>query len=105
MSAFHVIDLFAGPGGLGEGFASSRDKRHRNQFEIGLSIEKDVTAHSTLLLRAVYRRLKSTAALSRYHQFIAGRITNSEFVNDPIVAEAFRLASICLLYTSDAADE
>ena len=42
-----VIDLFAGPGGLAEGF--SRLRREREPvFRIGLSIERDTYAHGTL---------------------------------------------------------
>jgi DNA (cytosine-5)-methyltransferase 1 len=48
-----VIDLFAGPGGLGEGF--SREKAVR--FDIAVSIEKDGMAHETLRLRAAHRAL------------------------------------------------
>jgi DNA (cytosine-5)-methyltransferase 1 len=49
-----VVDLFAGPGGLGEGF--SRVKfRGRNVFKTVISVEKDPYAHMTLSLRAFYR--------------------------------------------------
>ncbi len=49
-----VVDLFAGPGGLGEGF--SRVKiRGRNVFKTVISVEKDPHAHMTLSLRAFYR--------------------------------------------------
>ncbi len=43
-----VIDLFAGPGGLGEGFSSIRDEKGEKVFKISLSIEKDIIAHKTL---------------------------------------------------------
>lgn len=49
-----VIDLFAGPGGLGEGFSNCLSGSHRS-FEIKLSIEKDPNAHQTLELRSFYR--------------------------------------------------
>jgi len=48
-----VIDLFAGPGGLGEGFSRSE----RGKFRITISIEKDGMAHETLRLRAAHREL------------------------------------------------
>ena len=48
-----VIDLFAGPGGLGEGFSRSSKAR----FEIAVSIEKDPSASLTLRLRAAHRAL------------------------------------------------
>lgn len=55
-----VIDLFAGPGGLGEGFSSVKDKNSEPAFDIRLSIEKDENAHKTLVWRSYYRQfLKS----------------------------------------------
>ncbi len=48
-----VVDLFAGPGGLGEGFSSVRS----NAFTILVSAEKDPFAHQTLTMRAYYRLL------------------------------------------------
>ena len=40
-----IIDLFAGPGGLGEGFTSIVDKKNNRLFRIALSIERDEFAH------------------------------------------------------------
>lgn len=51
-----VIDLFAGPGGLGEGFSSVTDDNGNRVFEIKLSIEKDPFAHQTLELRSFLRQ-------------------------------------------------
>jgi len=48
-----VVDLFAGPGGLGEGFSSFS----KDVFKILVSAEKDTHAHETLQLRAYYRLL------------------------------------------------
>lgn len=48
-----VIDLFAGPGGLGEGFSRAESAR----FKIVVSIEKDGMAFETLRLRAAHRSL------------------------------------------------
>lgn len=56
--AIPIIDLFAGPGGLGEGFMSLSDKKGRSVFDIKLSIEKDEHAHKTLTLRSFYRQFK-----------------------------------------------
>ncbi|MEJ7683741.1 MAG: hypothetical protein WKG06_38945 [Segetibacter sp.] len=47
-----IIDLFAGPGGLGEGFTSVVDGNNERFFKIALSIEKDLFAHQTLTLRS-----------------------------------------------------
>ena len=51
-----IIDLFAGPGGLGEGFMSLKNNEGKSVFDIKLSIEKDINAHKTLTLRSFYRQ-------------------------------------------------
>ena len=51
-----IIDLFAGPGGLGEGFMSLKNDQGNSIFDIKLSIEKDINAHKTLTLRSFYRQ-------------------------------------------------
>ena len=51
-----IIDLFAGPGGLGEGFMSVKDKSGESVFDIKLSIEKDKDAHKTLTWRSFFRQ-------------------------------------------------
>lgn len=56
-STFGIIDLFAGPGGLGEGFASLVEGGH-SPFRIGISIEKEASAHRTLTLRAFLRKYR-----------------------------------------------
>lgn len=57
-STFGVVDLFAGPGGLGEGFASFVEGGH-SPFRIGISIEKEASAHQTLTLRAFLREYRT----------------------------------------------
>lgn len=84
-----IIDLFAGPGGLGEGFSSLRDHRQEPVFEIGLSIEKDPVAHRTLTLRAVFRRLRGTSHIQHYYSYIRKEIDEPTFRQIPAVAEAF----------------
>ncbi|MFQ6332214.1 DNA cytosine methyltransferase [Methylophilus sp. 3sh_L] len=66
-----IVDLFAGPGGLGEGFSSVNDGK---AFKILVSAEMDGAAHSTLKLRAFYRnlKLKGVDALSSYYNFCNG---------------------------------
>lgn len=51
--AIPIIDLFAGPGGMGEGFSSLPHDR----FRLSVSIEKDPQAHQTLRLRSAFREL------------------------------------------------
>jgi len=65
-----IIDLFAGPGGLSEGFAASK-----NNFKIAISIEKETSAHRTLLLRAFFRQFKEVP--EEYYQFMRGELGSS----------------------------
>jgi len=73
-----VIDLFAGPGGLGEGFSSLLDASGRRMFRIRLSIEKDAKAHETLELRAFFRQFPPGRAPDQYYRHLRGEITRSE---------------------------
>lgn len=57
-STFGIVDLFAGPGGLGEGFASLVEDGH-SPFRIGISVEKEASAHRTLTLRAFLREYRA----------------------------------------------
>lgn len=56
-ATYGVIDLFAGPGGLGEGFAALEKNSHQ-PFRIGISVEKEGSAHKTLRLRAFLREYR-----------------------------------------------
>jgi len=49
-----VIDLFAGPSGLSEGFFSLDKNKGKSFFSICLSIEKEENAYQTLLLRSFF---------------------------------------------------
>lgn len=61
-----VIDLFAGPGGLGEGFSSLRDDTGTPIFNIVMSVECDPLAYQTLRLRSYTRKiLKDDGTLPR----------------------------------------
>jgi len=53
-ATFGIVDLFAGPGGLGEGFVSL-EAGGLHPFHIGISVEKEASAHRTLRLRAFLR--------------------------------------------------
>lgn len=76
--AYPVIDLFAGPGGLGEGFASALDEKRRCRFRSVVSIEQDGYSHQTLLLRHFFRHFPDGEAPDDYYDFLAGRITQTE---------------------------
>jgi DNA (cytosine-5)-methyltransferase 1 len=90
--AIPIIDLFAGPGGLGEGFASLTDEKGVPSFRIGVSVEKDPIAHKTLTLRAVFRQLKGTSSIAQYYKFMRQEISREQFLADPAVAAAYEHA-------------
>lgn len=72
-----IIDLFAGPGGLGEGFLRL-DVDGKRAFKIALSIEKDRWAHQTLELRAFYRQFPLGEPPPDYYRYIENKITRDE---------------------------
>jgi DNA (cytosine-5)-methyltransferase 1 len=88
-----IIDLFAGPGGLGEGFSSIRDADGNPAFRIGLSIEKEISAHRTLRLRAAYRQLDGSGQTSKYFEFLRGNLSLEEFQATPAARDAFHEAA------------
>ena len=68
-----IVDLFSGPGGLGEGFSAARDKMGGRRYEINISVEKEASAHKTLRLRAFLRRFSEFPA--EYYAWLAEKIT------------------------------
>ena len=71
-----IIDIFAGPGGLGEGFSSLFvPKSKKRAFKISLSIEKEYFAHQTLTLRSFYRQFPPGQVPPEYYDFVQGRVT------------------------------
>lgn len=70
-----VIDIFAGPGGLGEGFSAYPIERAKSVFKIQLSLEKEENAHRTLQLRAFYRQFGKGEVPEAYYRFLRREIT------------------------------
>lgn len=75
---YPVIDVFAGPGGLGEGFASLVDESGARRFQDALSIERDEHAHSTLHLRHFFRHFPSGEAPEDYYAYLRQDIEKNE---------------------------
>ena len=74
-----VIDLFAGPGGLGEGVSSVETSKGFNPFKIGVSVEKEPCAHKTLTTRAFFRKIRNKDdGLADYYDYVKGGITRAE---------------------------
>jgi len=90
-STFGIVDLFAGPGGLGEGFASFVKGGHV-PFRIGISVEKEASAHRTLALRAFLRayRARHDALPDQFIDFHAGLASEPDW--SAVDAEAWRHA-------------
>jgi DNA (cytosine-5)-methyltransferase 1 len=68
-----AIDLFAGPGGLSDGFVQAG-------FEIAAQVEKDQTACETLQLRVFFRELKKRHKLREYWKLIRGEISQESIL-------------------------
>lgn len=76
--AYPVVDLFAGPGGLGEGFASLRGKSYSARFESVVAIERDEASHQTLLLRHFLRRFPFEQLPDDYYRYLRAEIDRDE---------------------------
>ena len=77
---FHVVDLFAGPGGLAEGFASLQVDGIC-PFRIALSVEKDPVAHQTLRFRAFLRQFQGGYP-DRYYEFLNDGIDEPDWATE-----------------------
>lgn len=77
-SKFKTIDLFAGPGGLAEGFSKLRHDDGSRIFPIAISVEKEPSAFATLRLRAFFRQFGE--APRQYYEYIADRITRDDLI-------------------------
>lgn len=68
-----IIDIFSGPGGLGEGFSALKNPSGASAFKIAVSIEKEKSAHRTLKLRAFFRQFDGDAP-KEYYDFLKGKL-------------------------------
>jgi DNA (cytosine-5)-methyltransferase 1 len=78
-STYKVVDLFAGPGGLAEGFAAVR-AGGRPLFQIRLSVEKEDSAFATLRLRSFTRQF-SDGPPPEYYGYVARMLTLGELAD------------------------
>lgn len=90
-----IIDVFAGPGGLGEGFSALTVNGLR-PFRIALSIEKDPVAHETLELRAFFRQFPTAEAPEEYYEHLRGKVDrHTLYAKRPEEALAARREAWC----------
>lgn len=74
---YPVVDLFAGPGGLGEGFCSMicPSNNGRYAFRTAISIENEEHAYATLRLRHFYREFPPGSVPDEYYDYLADGIS------------------------------
>ncbi|HXI40522.1 MAG TPA: DNA (cytosine-5-)-methyltransferase [Bryobacteraceae bacterium] len=75
-----VVDLFAGPGGLGEGFSAFSPANGSHKFRIALSIEMEEWAHQTLELRSFFRQFPARKVPDEYYDHLRARLARSELL-------------------------
>lgn len=85
------IDLFAGAGGLSEGFI-------RHQFEPIAHVEMDAAACRTLETRTVYHELKRTGQQKIYEDYLLGKISRKNLLS---FVSPSKLASVIQAEISD----
>lgn len=73
-SQYNVLDIFAGAGGLGEGFSGS--------FNIASHVEMNGHAAKTLETRASYHAFCNMNREDIYYQYYNGNISREEFINE-----------------------
>ena len=98
-----IVDLFSGPGGLGEGFSAVRDAVGGRRYQIDVSVEKEASAHKTLRLRAFLRRFSEFPA--EYYSWLAEQTAEPDWHTlYPLEWEAAEKEALCLeLGTPEAA--
>ncbi|TIM46787.1 MAG: DNA cytosine methyltransferase [Mesorhizobium sp.] len=72
-----VVDLFSGPGGLGEGFSACRGLDGRRRYRISLSIEKEESAHRTLRMRAFLHQFEMFPP--EYYAWLNGEVEEPDW--------------------------
>lgn len=80
VTRFGVVDLFAGPGGLAEGF-SAFEIDGVKPFEMCLSVEKEKSAHATLLMRSFLRQFPGGFPAS-YYDWLNGYLSSEPVWRD-----------------------
>jgi len=90
-----VIDIFAGPGGLSEGFSRYPFNRDSEQdFEIKLSIEKDSHALRTLRLRSFVRHVSSNKGVMAYRKHLRGELDWTGLLTSDRIAAAYAKSEV-----------
>ena len=84
-----MVDLFAGPGGLNEGFSSVQDDDGNPAFKTVASFEMEKNACDTLRLRTALRIMRRDGEFPKdYYRFLQGLVTWDDFAALPAVHDA-----------------
>jgi DNA (cytosine-5)-methyltransferase 1 len=78
-----IVDIFAGPGGLSEGFHSALPADSGVRFSSVLAIEKDPVACETLRLRSFFNQFRRRRVPEAYYQVIRGERAQSDLQGYP----------------------
>ncbi len=87
-----VVDVFAGPGGLNEGFGSARSEDGELIFKVVGSFEMEPNAVETLTLRAALRSLPEGASYKPYREMLRGRRSLNDLRSEPTMYDALERA-------------
>lgn len=87
-----VVDVFAGPGGLNEGFSSIRDSSGQNVFRTVASIEMEASAVQTLRFRSAMRAFRCSGSLANtaLDDFLSGELSMAALHTDPDFQVAYK---------------
>lgn len=78
-NAIPVVDVFAGCGGLAEGFSSLRQDGDF-PFDVRLCIEKDMAPINTLRLRSFFHQFRTTETPESYYEYVRGSISREDLI-------------------------
>lgn len=102
-AAFAIVDLFAGPGGLAEGFSAYETGKGSRPFSVQLSVEKEKSAHQTLSFRAFLRQFGGHFPQEYYDWLNSGGAEPDWQALYPAQWKAAREEALCLTLGDETA--
>ena len=89
-----VIDVFAGCGGLSEGF-SQLNNNGTFPFDVRLHIEKEKSPIRTLLLRTFYHQFRESEVPESYYAYVRGQMDLEDLFRHHPTRHPRRNAAVC----------